>query len=1054
VQETANLHSPHDKPAKKHVSAQGSCANVLDIAGLILNQCVQCGLYECGALVVQSVLSYFRERIARYERRVVKQKEIEKSRHANNGIAQAGFRFDQINFDVEGSEDEDDNILSDDEELEDSNSTSGLLHLLRSGMLPTQLKAMFALCLLGMGGQDHVALNCLEKAIHSTELESWSEENSTFTKKYPSDERRWIIFQESLIAPVNKLSLLASVADMIQNDVKNDFWIPRLLDIFRHFLKDLDKNHGVDKILSGRCEVTRNNAVKLLYAVTELIISNAKSDLISSIETGIDEDKVAQQVVTDIVYAFKIIVRFEEVFWNPNESDWSLPNSSMKTLKLLSSALSALVQASSSGIANNLVQSIKNAFANSCHVMSIICRADSDTLDGLFGWTSSNEEYASEIWESFPLVSEWQLPFHKHISLKTFNLCVASCVSSFSGWEPNEFHLDSLRSRDNGNIFGISISGPSVAGFLSSYITDEIGSQWRMVNSILQNLESVEYERNLSRRMNAEWYQKVKDNLKKKGSEKNTIACFGEHDALRILLSFSNLSLIAAKHSDEDQKDGFMRLSMSVLLPLTQFSIDKKVWDSEIGTRVINDQNESRVRYYLDENSQWMGPTKQSDNKMPPSTRKRRQQKSQNIFVRQLKPSKIVRVSTSALLEEWNKGAPVREDCTASESATLSMKKLDDSMKNLTKSCTVCSLERASLDVATALIDVAAHDECQNPFICVQQAAIFASMAPKRGTNDEPFKKFLPVQTRCTPSEAIIILGRADCMRALHFLDEAQFLCSWVAKECSLHRDGDDDELPWCSRWKAVGILTYIIASAIDETSMKLSCTEGKAGSIRQWGEAVEEEIGRGKADAIFLVREYRCKETVDDYDTDESDGNNESVNEILTNSKDNLIYGALMQQLPPQNQLTRHNTMPSLPQPSQNPVMPFSKKTNSSESAEKENSTNVNTKKRSPKPIPLPNLPPYEEAIQHSEGLDVDDVEAVEVAPGQADVTAFLMEEINQHRIKSEDEDSDDDSEFSQPTLQTGRNNGSKSNTNYGDGLDGAINEALDLDNIEVFGI
>ncbi len=239
------------------------------------------------------------------------------------------FSVYKINFDVEESEDEDDNILSDDEELEDCNSASGLLHLLKSGMLPTQLKAMFALCLLGMGGQDHVALNCLENAIHSTELESWNEGN-TLTKIYSNEERMWIIFQESLIAPVNKLSLLASVADVIHNDVKNDFWIPRLLAIFRHFLRDLDKNHGVDKILNSRGEVTRKNAVKLVYAVTELIVNCAKSDLTSSIETGTDDDKVAQQVVTDIVYAFKIIARFEDVFWNPNESDWSLPNSSMK----------------------------------------------------------------------------------------------------------------------------------------------------------------------------------------------------------------------------------------------------------------------------------------------------------------------------------------------------------------------------------------------------------------------------------------------------------------------------------------------------------------------------------------------------------------------------------------------------------------------------------------------------------------------------------------------------------------------------------------------------
>ncbi len=454
------------------------------------------------------------------------------------------------------------------------------------------------------------------------------------------------------------------------------------------------------------------------------------------------------------------------------------------------------------------------------------------------------------------------------------------------------------------------------------------------------------------------------------------------------------------------------------------------MWDSEIGTRVINDQNESRVSYYLDENSQWMGPTKQSDNKMPPSNKKRRQQKSKNVFMRQLTPSKIVRVSTYALLEEWNKDTPVREDYNASESAILAMKKLDDSMKNLKKSRTVCSLERASLDVATALIDVAAHDECQNPFLCVQQAAIFASMAPKRGTNDEPFKKFLPVQTRCTPSEAIIILGRADCMRAVHFLDEAQFLCSWVANECSLRRDGDENELPWCSRWKAVGILTYIIASAIDETSMKLSCTDRKAGAIRQWGEAVEEEIRRGKADAIALVREYRCKEAVENYDTDESD------------------------EINVQNPVTRRNAMPSLPQHSRTPATPSNKKTSSSENFENENPANTNNKQRTPKPVPLPTLPPYEDAIQHSEGLDVDDVEAVEVAPGQADVTAFLMEEINQHRIKSEDEESEDDFEFSHHHLQTGSINENKSSINYGDGLDGAINEALDLDNIEVLGI
>jgi hypothetical protein len=182
------------------------------------------------------------------------------------------------------------------------------------------------------------------------------------------------------------------------------------------------------------------------------------------------------------------------------------------------------------------------------------------------------------------------------------------------------------------------------------------------------------------------------------------------------------------------------------------------------------------------------------------------------------------------------------------------MKKVDDAMQNLRKSRTLNSLERASIDVAVALITVMAYDECENPFVCLQQAAMFAGLGSKRGNNDESFKIFLPLKHKCTPLEALNILGRADCLRAIHFLHEAQFLTSWVASVCNSHR-ANMDSLPWNSRWQVIGIMTYTVSSLIEETSDALyNNNPVPEASLRKWEDMTKEEIRSGKTDALALV--------------------------------------------------------------------------------------------------------------------------------------------------------------------------------------------------------
>jgi len=179
--------------------------------------------------------------------------------------------------------------------------------------------------------------------------------------------------------------------------------------------------------------------------------------------------------------------------------------------------------------------------------------------------------------------------------------------------------------------------------------------------------------------------------------------------------------------------------------------------------------------------------------------------------------------------------------------------KLDDAIKNLRKSRTLNSLEQSSLDVSVALIDVAATEECFNPFLCLQQAAMYAELGSKLGSNDEPFKKCLPSKEKCTPLEALVILGRADCLRAIHFLHEAQYLCSWVISVCRLHRDRQEAFFLWDERWRVIGVLCYVTKARIDETGEALH-NNNKSAPLRKWDDVAQDEANRGKSDALILM--------------------------------------------------------------------------------------------------------------------------------------------------------------------------------------------------------
>lgn len=301
--------------------------------------------------------------------------------------------------------------------------------------------------------------------------------------------------------------------------------------------------------------------------------------------------------------------------------------------------------------------------------------------------------------------------------------------------------------------------------------------------------------------------------------------------------------------------------------------MDEILWDSEIGTNATRSDGLSEWEHF-GQNSIATSAPKPPYRQRPPSMKKHFQ-KPQSKFSSDSSTTKrtsplatLAKVPAEILLREWNGKEDFDESDdediidvrlnkwsqTVSGPAKLAMKRIDYTLKKLRQSTTINSLQKSSLEVAFALIELVSTNKAWNPFLCLHQAAVFASQGLKGGNNDEEFKKPLPEETDCTPNDALCILGRADCLRAIHFTDEAVYLCSYIARVCRLHRD-KTTEFPWTPKWRVVGIYMYTISVAINETIS--SFMDVDVGTSQMWEKEVKAEISRARSDAIGLQRAF-----------------------------------------------------------------------------------------------------------------------------------------------------------------------------------------------------
>lgn len=215
----------------------------------------------------------------------------------------------------------------------------------------------------------------------------------------------------------------------------------------------------------------------------------------------------------------------------------------------------------------------------------------------------------------------------------------------------------------------------------------------------------------------------------------------------------------------------------------------------------------------------------------------------------------IVIISVHELNGLWKQSVATGSDEESLQRAQESMEKLHSASQQLRGCYTESTIERACLQVATALLGVASQPSCQNPFLCLQQAAVYASQGAKGGNSDLVFRHGVPDIKECSYHEALIIVGRADCLHAVFFPNEAAFLCSYVARVCSLHRDRERPESEWNSQWKIVAIYAYNVSVMIRSTVSTVLDKEMKNAFLSMWERDVVEELERGRTDALAWKR-------------------------------------------------------------------------------------------------------------------------------------------------------------------------------------------------------
>jgi len=750
----------------------------------------------------------------------------------------------------------DDSVISDDEVLGQSDV---LLQFLEKKLLPTEIQVLYGFHAIGEGGRNFLALGCLKK-IYQLLPRTLTESAADFTDTFldPSDSR--MLFWLSAKSRLDQQSSLALLAEILESNRAYSKFAESLKDMFTSHLNEFKsvsdfQGTSIEKI------VREAEKVKIIIACAKLRIVGPEQVALSKSTASGSLPKEASQEALVVV---DMLLEFRSSLWSGFRPGNGITNSSIELVQLLWRAFQ---------IQRNVdLDAVEHVFRSLQKVVSLIFECELD-LD------HPSEQTKSINWTTLPISSSWQDSKQQELSRMCYNFCVSLVVFQYHGWSKDEFTPAHLGNRLNPGFMGIRVHNGRVHGFISDETEIELCMVWAIA-SHLQQLADIDLLECFRKVKSETWYEATMNQLKSLGD--NEVSSFAEKEALCLLLMFSHFALRCGLACENECKGKLFEAAISVLLPLAQFCVTEDLWDSNIGKKAVkpeelyvleNIMTASRTMIDRKDSSGVSAMFQPSNNgTVTPRTRSRRNASARNDDEEfnwdQIQ--NFVKVSVEVLDQEWKKASDHQELVTDSQPTTTSidaMQRLNVALSQLKGCCTLQGIQKASISVSIALLDLARLEQCSNPFHCLHHAASFASHGPRGGDNDEPFRATLPDPNECTALEALMILARADCLHGIHFVEEAVFLCSFVARVCKNHRQTENAPPFATTKWRVVSIQTYTTSVFINSTIDWLREHDERKVSGLGWDVDVREELKKGRIDAqsvsgtvISSTENYLCE--------------------------------------------------------------------------------------------------------------------------------------------------------------------------------------------------
>lgn len=849
--EAAAETSNESEPLPPSASVESVCS----IANELMRHVLWMKDYQGGRLVAEAVSSYFKERASMLEKRLEHNRKLDEAQAKLPPLLGTLDPESDNRGEMSDDGNDSDNYFSDEEMIEDGEGPIRL-ESLRAGALPPDLSVLYALSLVGEGGRDFLAGTCLKSIrLLEQEDESWLVNSELDTSV--DDDHIWQRFRQAVTEPLGRTRAFALIVDVLRETGKEAKFSGGLAPLFAEQIEHMKKTL-VHKVLFDPDDDG----------------SGSEASFMRMIDFGFSfEYDRPKQVLSILTAAQRIRLETVPALVSSRKREEAL-SVVLPSLDTLTKMLRRLWRDRTAGVLPFRCEEILQSISR-CFQILVTIDLDDKTVDQMiasvsFLCNSDSSKLSSSVTASLPdltnlpiLDTTWLSSELMTLSTRCDNLCISTNVSHFSGWMDQPFAFNLMRRYGPISMptyFGIKVTNGRIAGLLRPQIEEEVDKQWEALEKVLRIESPIGFRKDLISVRSSPWYKEArsKETL---ALRKHKIAFFGEDAGLDIILAFSRACLLVAETSK--RKERLVSMALSILIPISQFCLDKQLWSATVGTVNENDADVSR----------WLPlpvagePGEKKDDTPAPHKRPGFVKASKRAVAKQVKEdelpfgdwmeledsnsplSNVCVVPCGELLSVWklaDPSPPMREP--RSVASCQAMQKLDECVRHLRACYTTTAVERASLQISAALIELLSLPDCWNPFVCLQQAASFASQGPKLGTTDLPFKAPLPPKLDCSPSEALAILGRAECMQALHFFPEAGFLCSYVASVCGLHRS---NRSRWNERWKIVSILAYNTSVMIRHNfNVVHHGNDKKDDRFGSWEVDVTNEFGKARIDS------------------------------------------------------------------------------------------------------------------------------------------------------------------------------------------------------------